>query len=534
MKYLYKYPQREFPYRNLVETNRGRSKQELEYELLDTGVFDDDRYFDVFLEYAKEGPEDILIKVSVHNRGKEAARLQLAPDAVVPEHLVVGRRGRQAGPAREGRGDRGLSPRAGRVHALVRRQAGAAVHGERVERREALGPAEPDAVREGRVPPVRGLRGEGRGEPRQDRDQGRGALRPRGARGRGRVRPAPPDQGPGDREVRIGLRGGAPATAARRRRVLRADHAALARRGRAPGPPAGHRGDALDEAVLLLRPGPVVEGAPGAPDGRRSGPRRPQRRVVPHAERRRHLHARQVGVPLVRGVGPRLPHDRALARGLRFREGAAPADAPEPLQPPQRADAGVRVELQRREPAGARLGDAVPLQDGEEPGPGGRQVPGTLVPGPDAQLQLVGEPEGPPGKERLRRGVPGPRQHRRLRPQRPAAQRRVARAGGRDGLDGLLLPEHAGDGPRPRRPRPGLRGDRLQVPRELHLDRLRDGQGRREPRRHVGRAGRLLLRRPAPAVRRGVPAEGPLDGGAPAAVCEHGHRGGHGHSGTRS
>ncbi len=79
MKYLYKYPQREFPYRNLVETNRGRSKQELEYELLDTGVFDDDRYFDVFLEYAKEGPEDILIKVSVHNRGKEAARLQLLP-----------------------------------------------------------------------------------------------------------------------------------------------------------------------------------------------------------------------------------------------------------------------------------------------------------------------------------------------------------------------------------------------------------------------------------------------------------------------
>ena len=90
-----------------------------------------------------------------------------APDAVVPEHLVVGRRGRQAGPAREGRGDRGLSPRAGRVHALLRRQAGAAVHGERVERREALGPAEPDAVREGRVPPVRDLRGEGRGEPRR-------------------------------------------------------------------------------------------------------------------------------------------------------------------------------------------------------------------------------------------------------------------------------------------------------------------------------------------------------------------------------
>ncbi len=79
MKYLYKYPQREFPYRDLVETNRRRTREELEYELLDTGIFDDDGYFDVFLEYAKEGPEDVLIHVSVHNRGKQAARLQVLP-----------------------------------------------------------------------------------------------------------------------------------------------------------------------------------------------------------------------------------------------------------------------------------------------------------------------------------------------------------------------------------------------------------------------------------------------------------------------
>ncbi|MCX5905490.1 MAG: glucosidase, partial [Proteobacteria bacterium] len=79
MKYLYKYPQREFPYRDLVETNRGRSREEFEYELIDTGVFDDDRYFDVFVEYAKEGPEDVLIRITVHNRGPEAARLRLLP-----------------------------------------------------------------------------------------------------------------------------------------------------------------------------------------------------------------------------------------------------------------------------------------------------------------------------------------------------------------------------------------------------------------------------------------------------------------------
>jgi len=79
MKYLYKYPQAAFPYLDLVETNRRRSREEFEYELLDTGVFDADRYFDVFIEYAKADPEDILIQISVHNRGPEAAAVCLLP-----------------------------------------------------------------------------------------------------------------------------------------------------------------------------------------------------------------------------------------------------------------------------------------------------------------------------------------------------------------------------------------------------------------------------------------------------------------------
>ncbi|HEX4824209.1 MAG TPA: hypothetical protein VFV19_07830 [Candidatus Polarisedimenticolaceae bacterium] len=79
MKYLYKYPQREFPYRDLVETNRRRSREEMEYELLDTGAFHEDRYFDVVAEYAKAAPDDLLIRVTVHNRGPEAARLHLLP-----------------------------------------------------------------------------------------------------------------------------------------------------------------------------------------------------------------------------------------------------------------------------------------------------------------------------------------------------------------------------------------------------------------------------------------------------------------------
>ncbi len=79
MKWLYKYPQGTFPYSDLIETNRRRSRDELEYELIDTGVFDEDRYFDVYVEYAKETPEDILIRISISNRGPEAATLHVLP-----------------------------------------------------------------------------------------------------------------------------------------------------------------------------------------------------------------------------------------------------------------------------------------------------------------------------------------------------------------------------------------------------------------------------------------------------------------------
>jgi len=79
MKYLYKYPQAAFPYDDLVRTNRTRSKTDFEYELLDTGVFDQDRYFDVFVEYAKASPEDVLIQITVWNRGPDAAPLHVLP-----------------------------------------------------------------------------------------------------------------------------------------------------------------------------------------------------------------------------------------------------------------------------------------------------------------------------------------------------------------------------------------------------------------------------------------------------------------------
>ncbi len=79
MKMLYKYPQQEYPYKWLIDENKRRSKLDPEFELIDTGIFNEDKYFDVFIEYAKASENDILIKITVHNRGKEAASLNVLP-----------------------------------------------------------------------------------------------------------------------------------------------------------------------------------------------------------------------------------------------------------------------------------------------------------------------------------------------------------------------------------------------------------------------------------------------------------------------
>src|SRR5580692_9716513 len=79
IRMLYKYPQAAFPYDRLVLENHNRGKDQPEFELLDTGIFDDDRYFDVFVEYAKAGPDDLLMQVTVHNRGPAEAVIHVLP-----------------------------------------------------------------------------------------------------------------------------------------------------------------------------------------------------------------------------------------------------------------------------------------------------------------------------------------------------------------------------------------------------------------------------------------------------------------------
>ena len=178
MKYLYKYPQAAFPYEDLVEENRRRGRGAPEYELLDTGVFDEDRYWDILIEYAKAGVNDILIRVTATNRGPEAAVLDLLPtlwfrntwswdrgaprptlsawaraavieaDHDIARHALAGRRGLARSP----------------------------VHRQRHELRAALGRAERVPLREGRDRRPRRARESGARQPRAHRHQGRAPL----------------------------------------------------------------------------------------------------------------------------------------------------------------------------------------------------------------------------------------------------------------------------------------------------------------------------------------------------------------------
>ena len=125
MKYLYKYPQTAYPYSDLVEKNRRRGRNDPEYELLDTGVFNEDRYFDVFVEYAKAAPNEILIQISAANRGPEAAPLHVLANSLVPQYLDMVARAAQTLNARSAGRERNrhnpiIASKFGRLHTALR------------------------------------------------------------------------------------------------------------------------------------------------------------------------------------------------------------------------------------------------------------------------------------------------------------------------------------------------------------------------------------------------------------------------------
>ena len=187
MKWLYKYPQAAFPYGDLIATNVGRSRQDYEYELIDTGVFNDDRYFDVVVEYAKSSPEECFVQITVTNRGPETAAIHVLPTLWFrntwswwpgPEKPILTAAKAPRGTSLVAASHPELGPR----WLYLRRGAAAAVHRERNQRRAPVRGAQRDRIRERRVPCLRGERRHQRRQPGAGRHQGRGELPSRGRR----------------------------------------------------------------------------------------------------------------------------------------------------------------------------------------------------------------------------------------------------------------------------------------------------------------------------------------------------------------
>ena len=196
LRAAYAYPQRAFPYADLVAESRRRTKEDPEYDLVDTGVFGDDRFFDIEVEYAKAAPEDIAVRYTVTNRGPDPATLHLLPTLWFRNTWAWGRH--KTRPMIEDGGTTWSTPslvaghpRLGRMALIAERRRRAALHRQRDERRAPLRGAEPGTVREGRHR-ARDRRGSvGRGQPRADRVEGRRPLRarPGGRRDPDRARP---------------------------------------------------------------------------------------------------------------------------------------------------------------------------------------------------------------------------------------------------------------------------------------------------------------------------------------------------------
>ena len=450
MKYLYKYPQAEFPYGQLVEENRRRGKNQPEFELLDTGVFNDNRYFDVFVEYAKADTEDILIKITVANRGPEAASLRLLPTVWFRNTWSWGNSTRrpelhEARPApnpvielnHDQPGNRWLHCEGSPELLFTENETNA----RRLFGVENPTPYVKDGINDYIVhgskdavnPEHTGTKAAahyqltiGAGETAVVR------LRLTNSDFKGKDAFASFDKTFALRQQRG-------------RRVLRHGHSArpLSRCAERHAP--GLCRHVVVQAVLSLRHQRLAQRRSRQSSPARGAPQGPQPRVDSPVQRGRHFHARQVGVSVVCGLGPGIPLHSAGAGRFRLRERTAHADAARVVHASQRTDSRLRVGVRRCESSGARLGGVARLQDRQEAqGQGRSRIPAARLPQADAELHLVGEPQGRRRHEHLPGRLSRPRQHRRVRPQRSAADRRLHRTIGWHQLDGDVHPESAG------------------------------------------------------------------------------------------
>ncbi len=466
MKYLYKYPQREYPYLDLIETNRRRSREEFEYELLDTGAFGDDRYFDVFVEYAKEGPEDILVRITVHNRGPEAARLRVLPTLWFRNTWSWGE------------DDRKPSLREVRPGVIQ------ATHPELGEYR-LLCDGAPELLFTENESNASRLWGQPNPSPYV-----KDAFHAYTISGRGEaVNPAKVGTKAAAHYV-LDVPGGGSKTIRLRLTAAKGDKAF----GGFEETFKSRIADA-DEFYDRISPKSLNED---------------ERRVHRQALAGMLWSKQYYYFDVDRWLQEHKSHPLlgSAGRGGRNTEwfhmlNADVISMPDKWEYPwyaawDLAFHAISLALVdfdfAKEQLLLMLRSLYVHPSGQIPAyewnfsdrPGRPSVPGAIVSRVDAEFQLVGQPEGPRRAQRVRRGLSGARQHRRLRPERPAPHGRIAGAGGRDGLDGVLLPEHVGDRPHSHRIRPDVRRGRVQVCRAFRVDLLRDGSHRRASGRDVG------------------------------------------------
>ncbi len=369
MKWLYKYPQREYPYQRLVEENQRRGGRGPEFELLDTGIFDDDRYFDVFVEYAKVTPEDMAVRVTIHNRGPEAAPIQLLPHLWFRNTWVWGPRTltepsivlEESSPGGDVllADDSSADPlsnlpflyRLGPRRLIVPAGGEPLFTNNETHMQRLYGPQA-----RSRSPYVKDAfhRYVVNGET--------GAVDPtrKGTKACVRLRAVVP---PGGSVVyRFRLTGDEPTP----NPVGEVDAIVEERRAEADAfyediHPA--RATADERNVQRQAFAGMQSGLPPAPIARLD----PQHALAPSQLDAHPVHARQVGVPLVRGLGPRLPLHAAGPRRSGLRQGAALAAPLRAVPAPVGPAPGVRVGVLRPQPARARLGGLARLQHGPHP-----------------------------------------------------------------------------------------------------------------------------------------------------------------------
>ncbi len=363
-KMLYKYPQAEFPYYPLVAENRRRTRNDFEFELLDTGIFDENRYFDVFVEYAKVDPEDILIRVSAVNRGPDAAPLHLLPHLWFRNTWCIDERAPR--PELEALHHPRCAVIAARHPQLGQRflyceGAGELLFADNETNRYRLwGQSNPtpyqkdginDYVVQGRRDAVNPAKKGTKSAAHTLFNVAPGQTVTMRLRLTTRAPENFDEPMAGfDGIFAERLRDADEFYAERTPPSLSPDAAQVVRQG-AAGLLWTKQAYVYDVEQWLHQRGVQRDS-----DGRDA-----ESALVPHVQRRRDLDAGQVGVSLVRGLGSGVPFGRARRGRSRSGRATAGPDVARPVSAPERSTAGLRVELRRRQSAGPRLGDDLQL-----------------------------------------------------------------------------------------------------------------------------------------------------------------------------